>query len=89
MNSDNNISKEIDCKADDFHAELIRAVLDGFVTVTPAICEALESILQPLGRAISETNQSNENKMIACSRYEYLPEANAITSCKEHGKPMI
>jgi hypothetical protein len=83
LNVDQNLSKEIECASNEFHPELIKAVLAGFVGVTPSVILALEGILESLSNTISQSKSSSENKAIVCERYEYIPEANVIRSCKD------
>ena len=83
MNVDQNVSKNIECKVTDFHAELIKAVLAGFVGATASVIQALEGILDSLRRTIQKSTSNSENKTIVCERYEYLPQANMIRSCKD------
>jgi len=80
LNVDQNLSKEIECASNEFHPTLIKAVLAGFVGVTPSVIVALESILESLSNTISQSKSSSENKAIVCERYEYIPEANVIRS---------
>lgn len=86
MNQDQNLSKEIECNVNDFHTELIQAILEGFVGTSTAIVQALESILDSLRRTISVSSSSSQNKMIVCERYEYLSVADEIRSCKNQRK---
>ncbi|KAI1412727.1 hypothetical protein F5Y13DRAFT_189928 [Hypoxylon sp. FL1857] len=80
MNIDHNLSKEIKCKVSDFHAELIKAVLLGFVGVTAGVVRALEGILESLRLTIQQSSSNSENKTIVCEHYEYIPQADAIKS---------
>lgn len=81
MNVDQNQSQTIECRVEDFHKELISAVLAGFVAI-PAVIEPLEQILQSLTRTISQTSSSSQNKTIVLERYEYMSLTNEIRSCK-------
>ncbi|OTA65972.1 hypothetical protein K449DRAFT_458016 [Hypoxylon sp. EC38] len=80
MNVDHNKTHDIDCKVTDFHAELIKAVLAGFVGVTPSVIKALEGILESLRLTISQSHSNSENKTIVCERYEYISQADVIRS---------
>ncbi|KAI0836851.1 hypothetical protein F5Y06DRAFT_298085 [Hypoxylon sp. FL0890] len=80
MSLDHNVSKNIECKTTEFHTELIKAILLGFVNVTPSVILALEGILESLRLTIQQSSSNSENKTIVCERYEYLPQADAIKS---------
>lgn len=82
MNENENYSKTIECNVQEFHTELIQAVLAGFVGVTPGIIVALEGILESLRKTMGQSKSNSENRTIVCERYEYIPQANAIRSCK-------
>lgn len=80
MNVDDNVSKNIECKVQDFHTDLIKAVLQGFVDVTPSILKSLEKILDSLRLSIKQSSSSGQSRTIVCERYEYIPQANVIKS---------
>jgi hypothetical protein len=77
-----NESKAIECQTTEFHTELIQAVLAGFVGVTPGIIAALEGILESLRRTLGQSNSNTEDRTIICERYEYIPQADVIQSCR-------
>jgi hypothetical protein len=80
MQTDDNMTKVIDCKTTEFHTELITAVLKGFVNITPIVFQTLEAILDSLRLTIDQTSSSSQSKMIVCERYEYLATAKVIRS---------
>ncbi|KAF2840444.1 hypothetical protein M501DRAFT_1015498 [Patellaria atrata CBS 101060] len=80
MNVDHTVSKSIKCSTSQFHLELVKAVLVGFVDVSAAIVAALEGILSSLAQTIEQSAGDSETRTIVCERYEYLPEADLIKS---------
>jgi hypothetical protein len=80
MTADHSMTKIVDCKATEFHTELITAVLKGFVSVTPSIYKALEGILFALKGSIDQVTTNSDNKTIVCERYEYISQTNMIKS---------
>ena len=84
MTVDHNLSREIECKVVDFHTELLKAVLAGFVGITAANLVALEGILKSLAQTISQSTTMSETRTIICERFENVPETDIITSCMSH-----
>lgn len=76
-----NRSKAIECSFADFHSELIRAVLVGFVDVTPNTAIALERFMRSLCNTLGQGHGKPEERAIFCQRYEYIPQDNRIRSC--------
>ncbi|KAK0642536.1 hypothetical protein DIS24_g8939 [Lasiodiplodia hormozganensis] len=80
VSQDQDLSKKITCNVKDFHTELIKAILDGFVGISEGIRNAVEKILDSLRRTISSSEKSSQRKMIVCERYEYISQTDQIRS---------
>ncbi|KPM37965.1 hypothetical protein AK830_g8589 [Neonectria ditissima] len=83
MNSDRNVSKNIQCNAADFHTQIAQNALDGFVSVTPTNVQALEGLFTSLRLEISHSFEPNSTKTIICQRYQYISEIDVIRSCEK------
>ncbi|KAF2135615.1 uncharacterized protein K452DRAFT_303423 [Aplosporella prunicola CBS 121167] len=80
ISRDVNHSKIIECRVEEFHGELIRAVLAGFVGVNARTIEALETVLKSMTKTIEQSSGEAMNKMIACERYEYIRQSDTVRS---------
>jgi len=80
MSTDTEINKHIACETNQFHTDLIKAVLEGFVDVTPSVFKALEAILDSLSKTVEVSTGNDETRTIICEKYQYIPEADVIKS---------
>jgi len=82
MSSVNHQEKNIRCYSRQFHTELVKNVLAGFVGLGPATFLALEGILNSLASTVEQSDGSKQTKMIVCEKYEYHKESDSIASCE-------
>ncbi|KAH9993908.1 hypothetical protein F4779DRAFT_608394 [Xylariaceae sp. FL0662B] len=76
--SDQRVSKEIQCNINEFHSELINAILAGFVDVGPGFLRTLEKILDSLRRTVAQTTSGSRTSTLIGHRYDYVPGVNVI-----------
>lgn len=84
MSSSSIKNKTISTRTTTFHASLVEAVLDGFVSLPSSAYQTLESVFRTITTAIETRSKISDNiqQYIISERYEYSPITMTIRSCK-------
>lgn len=82
MSSSQIKNKTISTRVSTFHATLVDAILEGFVTLPSSAYQALEGVFNTITRAIETRSKVNDNiqQYIISERYEYSPITRTIRS---------
>lgn len=76
--------KTIKTSTQTFHAVLVDAILEGFVSLPSSAYDVLENVFRVLTTAINTRSKINDNiqQYIISERYEYSHVTRTIRSCK-------
>ncbi|KAJ6050976.1 uncharacterized protein N7446_005604 [Penicillium canescens] len=80
MHQENDRTQTFNCKTTEFHTEIIKSVLAGFVDVPLSALKSLEGILDSLSKSMEQSAVDKSDKLVVCERFEYIPQADAIKS---------
>ena len=61
----------IECKIEQFHDELIDAVLEGFVNITQAVRKTLETLLRGIGNTIETSDLDTYTDLVSLEAFEW------------------
>lgn len=77
----NTREKVIECKIEEFHSELIDAVVGGFTNVTDAVRKALETVLESLGKTIESTTLDTYRELVTIDDYRWNAPLKLVAAC--------